>query len=151
MSKSKLIGVIVACIVAVVVVIVVVVPSSPGSPGSQGSPEAAVTAFLNAWFDTGDATQVLANLDPQYPERLGESLSELRSLLQSALDGMHREMDREGSSASFEVGSTQILNGRAITEVTFKYVYGDTGHHEETIFIDTVRRDGQWYVYELLP
>jgi len=148
MSKSKLIGVIVACIAVVVVVVVVVVPSLPGSSGSHGSPEAVVTAFLTAWLHTGDATQVLANLDPQYHERLGESLSELRSLVQRAVDEMHREMEREGFSASFEVGSTQVQNGRAITEVTFKYSYPESGDQEYTIIIDTVRRDGRWYVYE---
>ncbi len=145
MSKSKLIGVIVACIAVAVVVIVVVVPSSPGSWGSHGSPEAVVTAFLVAYFDTGDATQMLAYLDPEYPERLGEHLGDLRRMLQAKLDGFHREMEREGVSASFEVGSTQVLNGRGITEVTIRY-----GDHEWDTIVDTVRRDGKWYVFELL-
>jgi len=151
MSKSKLIGIIVACVVVVVVAVVVVGRSSLGLPRSQASPEAVVTAFLTAYLHTGDATQLLANVDPQYPERLGESLSELRSSIQTALDEMHREMEREGSSATFEVGRTQILNGRATTEVTYIFSHPDTGQQEHTGIIDTVRKDGRWYVYELPP
>ena len=151
MSRIKLIGIIVACVVAAVVVIVVGGRASPHSARPQASPEAAVTAFLTAYLHTGDATQLLANVDPQYPERLGESLSELRSSIQTALDEMHREMEREGGSATFEVGRTQILNGRATTEVTYKYFHPDTGQQEYTGIIDTVRKDGRWYVYELPP
>jgi len=134
------------------VVIVVVTALLIGRVSPNASPDAVVTVLMEAAYVKGDAAQLIDVTDPGYLEQVlateGMTMVEWRNELQAELDEMHRDMEEEGGWISFEVGNTEILNGRARVAVTIAFGHPEYGDEEATFFIYTVRRDGRWYVEE---
>ncbi|HEU65547.1 MAG TPA: hypothetical protein ENN57_02645 [Chloroflexi bacterium] len=153
-ARNHIIGIVAG---AVLIVATITGALLIGREAPHSSPEAVVHRLLEVYFTAGegDASQLLDLVDPQALEEIKQywvvEMDEVREMIQADLDEIQQEIEM-GASISFEVGNTVLQNGDALTMVTITFSHPEHGGEEftDSIFIPTIKRDGRWYLEDLI-